>query len=139
MKRYFGTTVVVCVILLVGVFFDFSMAEQGRKYVGSYEAATRPIVKNLTAATTNYEILDDMNGTSKSWVVDKIILAGAVAARVYFNDTGTTGDIGYGPYRIPTAGGTVIDDTIYLQLVTAAGLYVSSSAAVEVTVERHIK
>lgn len=140
MKKYFCYMVIVCVILLVGVFYNFSMAEQGRKYVGSYEAATKPIVKNLTAAVGFYELLDDAElSSTQRFVIDKIIISGAVAAKVYFNDSNTASDVGYGAYAIPTAGGTVIDSDIFLQLDLNSGLYVTSSATVDILVERHIK
>lgn len=138
MKKY-----LVVLMLFVGVvvFGSFNAkAEQGRKYVGSYESATKIFVKNLTAAIGFYELLDDFGlSSTERFVIDKIIISGASAAKVYFNDSNTASDVGYGAYAIPTAGGTVIDDKIFLELDLNSSLYVTSSATVDILVERHIK
>ena len=116
--------------VLTGVF-----SESGRRYRDYRTFITTVITKNFTAASANYELLDEVIGTQ--YVIDCIIFSGLTASHFYFNDSGTTNERSYGPYYTP-ANGTVIDRDMNIKLAKSCGFYVSVGGASDITVEYHL-
>lgn len=138
MKGYLGIVLLVMCIMMffVGLGEDYSVAEQSI----SLDHVTRILTKNFTAAQANYELLLDTNlpRTTSRYVVTDIVFSTYAVNSIYVNDSATSGDKGYGPFRLGEHSNLIVQN-IGMQLDAAAGLYVTTEASGDITVNYYIR
>jgi len=131
LKVFLGVFTIVFMLIFCIVAFP---ATTGRVWHGIQSHSTQLISKTISAAQNNYALLDPVAG--RRYFIDKLKFSAATATYLYFNDTGTAGDVDYGWVYVAN-NGTFPDNNVNRLLDTAAGLYINCGGACKVEFEYH--